>query len=165
MSDLELDVLIDSLFKYLLDLSSSFGLAESCTGGLISSMVTAVPGASRVFRGGIVSYHGDIKKDLLCVSRATMLAHGQVSLPVARQMAHGARRALGCDFALSVTGIAGPGGGTEEKPVGTVCFAVAGPGVDEALVRRFKGAQRQDIQEDAAQFAIRYLWQSLKSDY
>jgi nicotinamide-nucleotide amidase len=103
----------------------TLGLAESCTGGLIGHRVTNVPGSSSYFRGGIEAYSNDVKERLLGVSRETLARHGAVSEETAREMAAGARKALGVDVAVATTGIAGPDGGTPEKPVGLVCFALA----------------------------------------
>lgn len=103
----------------------TFGTAESCTGGLVADLVTEHPGASDVFRGAVVAYDNGVKESLLGVEPALLGAHGAVSTEVARAMAEGARRALGVDVSLALTGIAGPGGGTETKPVGLVHYAVA----------------------------------------
>jgi nicotinamide-nucleotide amidase len=103
------------------------GTAESCTGGAIASLLTSVPGSSDYYRGSIISYANDLKHDLLGVSEDDLNRYGAVSRPVVEQMARGARTALGCDYAIATSGIAGPGGGTAEKPVGTVWIAIAGP--------------------------------------
>lgn len=115
------ETLIDALRKKGLTLA----FAESCTGGLAAAAVVAVPGASDVFFGGIVSYDNSVKENLLGVPRSVLESAGAVSAPCALQMARGAREAVGADIAVSVTGIAGPGGGTPEKPVGTVYIAVS----------------------------------------
>ena len=107
--------------------------AESCTGGLVAARLTGVPGASDVFVGGIVSYANEVKEEELGVRREVLERHGAVSAETAEAMAEGVRSRLGADVAVSVTGVAGPGGGTPEKPVGRVHFHVAGP--DGSLAR------------------------------
>lgn len=106
----------------------TMGTAESCTGGNIAHRMTMLPGVSDVFRGGVVSYANEVKMGVLGVSEATLDSCGAVSEPVASEMAEGARRVLGCDVAVATSGIAGPGGGSAAKPVGTVCMAIATPG-------------------------------------
>jgi nicotinamide-nucleotide amidase len=122
------DVSFASVIGHLLrDRSLTLGTAESCTGGLVGELLTEEAGASDFFRGAIVAYDNRVKTSLLGVDAALIAREGAVSEPVARAMAEGARRALGTDFAISVTGIAGPGGGTPEKPVGLVHYALATP--------------------------------------
>ncbi len=104
--------------------------AESCTGGLLAERITRVPGSSGWFPGGVVSYSNDLKRRLLGVPEELLAAHGAVSEPVARAMAEGAREHLGGDYGIGVTGVAGPSGGSEEKPVGTVHLALAGPAAE-----------------------------------
>ena len=99
--------------------------AESCTGGLVAHRITNVPGSSAYYLGGVVVYSNEMKEALLGVRHETLLAHGAVSEETAREMARGARQRLGADLAVSVTGIAGPAGGTPEKPVGLVYIALS----------------------------------------
>lgn len=109
--------------------------AESCTGGLVAHLLTEVPGSSTYFRGGLVTYANDVKVGLADVPGSTLDAHGAVSAQVAVAMAEGARRRLGADLGVAVTGVAGPGGGTSAKPVGLTYVAVADATGDD--VRRF----------------------------
>ncbi len=111
--------------RWLLQYHLTLGTAESCTGGLIGHRLTEVPGSSEYFLGGIIAYSNEIKERLLGVSHATLEAHGAVSAETAIEMARGARRVLGTDIAVSVTGIAGPGGGTVDKPIGLTYLALA----------------------------------------
>lgn len=103
----------------------ALSVAESCTGGALANAITDVPGASRYFKGGVVAYSNALKIDLLGVSRATLKKYGAVSGRVAKEMAEGIRRRCKTDYGIGVTGIAGPTGGTKEKPVGTVYIALA----------------------------------------
>jgi nicotinamide-nucleotide amidase len=105
--------------------SDTVAVAESCTGGLVGSLVTDVPGSSAYFDRSVVSYSYDAKQDLLAVSREALDAHGAVSEPVAREMARGVRDTAETDWGVATTGVAGPTGGSPETPVGTVYIAVA----------------------------------------
>ena len=131
-------------------------VAESCTGGLLAGRVTAVPGASDVFVGGVVAYDDRVKTDLLAVPPALLGAHGAVSEEVVRAMAEGAQRRFAADAALAVTGIAGPSGGTPEKPVGTVWLAARFGSEARALKRVFPG-DRGEIRARSAQAALDLL--------
>lgn len=124
ISDVLVNEKAEELVKAFRRAKKTFGTAESCTGGLISKSVTDVAGASEIYVGSVVSYANSVKAGLLGVSEKTLASVGAVSADCAMQMALGARESLGVDVAVSVTGIAGPGGGTDEKPVGLVYVAV-----------------------------------------
>lgn len=127
--------------------------AESCTGGLIGHLVTNVPGSSNYYRMGVVAYSNEAKVRLLGVPEDLIARHGAVSEPVVRAMAEGVRSLGGADVAVSVSGVAGPGGGTPQKPVGTVWMAVAGPRGTRAVLRRL-GGDRGRIKRAAAWHAL-----------
>ena len=119
------DTLGNAVGQLLLTHKATLAVAESCTGGGLGAMITAVPGSSAYFMGGIISYDNAIKERLLGVSADTLAKQGAVSAPVAEQMAHGVRTQLNTDWGVSITGIAGPGGGSPEKPVGLVYIGIA----------------------------------------
>src|SRR5688572_14487189 len=125
-------------------------VAESCTGGLIGSRLTEIPGSSDVFVGGVIAYDNAVKRDVLGVPEPLLAQHGAVSEPVARAMAEGAIRRFGVTAAVAVTGVAGPGGGSPDKPVGTVWLACAVDGKVEARRSMFPGT-RQEVRARAAQ--------------
>lgn len=141
----------------------TLALAESCTGGLIAKRITDIPGSSSYFFGGLVTYSNESKQALLGVREATLVAYGAVSEQTAREMAVGARRAIGADVAVSVTGIAGPGGGSPEKPVGTVWIGIATADGVETRHYRFLG-ERDEIRERTAQAALALLWRHLERE-
>jgi nicotinamide-nucleotide amidase len=134
----------------------TLAIAESCTGGCIAHRVTNAPGASAVFPGGWVVYSNESKRKFLNVRAETLAAHGAVSEAVAREMAEGARLQLGADFAIAVTGIAGPGGGTREKPVGTVFIGLAGE-LGTEVERKFNPFERKTFKEVTAWQALEML--------
>lgn len=145
--------------------SQTLSVAESCTGGLIGRMITDVPGSSRWFRGGVICYSNEAKRDLLGVPEAVLAAHGAVSMPTAEAMAVGARARLGADFALSVTGIAGPWGATPDKPVGYVCIGLAtDTGVEAREFRFGADSPRWVVRERSALTALNWLRRALKND-
>ncbi len=132
--------------------------AESCTGGLVAKLITDIPGASDVFVGSVVSYSNEVKSSVLGVPEDVLRRHGAVSRETALLMADGARRVCRADIAVSTTGIAGPGGGTAEKPVGTVWVAVSCGGMrDAGLVPRTEGAGREDVRLATAEYALRLI--------
>ncbi|BCJ91024.1 hypothetical protein IZ6_17590 [Terrihabitans soli] len=151
----------------LLDLCKAKGLtivtAESCTGGLVAAALTDAPGASKVVDGGFVTYSNEAKQACLKVPKELLDRHGAVSEPVARAMAEGALAASPADLAVSITGIAGPEGGTAEKPVGLVHFAAArrgGPTIHRE--KRFGDTGRGQVRRDAAMEAIALLTEIAK---
>ena len=141
------------LVAYLLEKGITLCTAESCTGGMIASRIVSVSGASSVFPGSLVSYATRVKEQLLCVSPDSVEKHTVVSLPVAEQMAKGALALLGADIAVSVTGLAGPGGGTEEIPVGRVFIGYASREAVRVEEFTFEG-DRQRVRECAAEAAL-----------
>lgn len=138
--------------------------AESCTGGLITKMLTDVPGSSDVIAGGVVSYSNHVKEKVLGVSHDTLEKRGAVSEQTALEMCTGVRDLTDADISVSVTGIAGPTGGSDEKPVGTVCFGVAHPMGTFALTEHF-GAEhsREDIRRMTAERAMDLMIETLQS--
>jgi nicotinamide-nucleotide amidase len=140
--------------------SATLAIAESCTGGFLAHRITNVPGASAIFLAGYITYSNEAKTASLAVDPATILEHGAVSEPVARAMAEGARAKSGATFALATTGIAGPGGGSEVKPVGTAYIALAGGG--ETVVRHlFFPSDRETFKQLATQMALNLLRERL----
>ena len=135
--------------------------AESCSGGLIAHRLTNIPGASSYFLGGIVAYSNSVKTAMLGVDPEDLIRYGAVSEPVARQMAEGVRQRLAADCALAVTGVAGPSGGTPEKPVGLVFIALAAHGVDRVTRNLFEGP-REDIKTKTADQALLMLLEYLE---
>jgi nicotinamide-nucleotide amidase len=135
--------------------------AESCTGGLLARRITDVPGASRYFDRGFVTYSNESKLQLVGVRAADLKAHGAVSAPVAEQLARGARERAKVELGVGITGIAGPDGGSEEKPVGTVFIGISSPRGDAVRRYRFVGT-RQTIRERAAQTALDLLRRELQ---
>jgi PncC family amidohydrolase len=138
----------------LQDRHATLAVAESCTGGLIGHALTEVPGASRAFRGSAVVYANDAKRDLLGVAEADLAAYGAVSEPVALAMAVGARRQYGSDVAVATSGIAGPDGGTAQKPVGTLCLAISAADEARAWTVQLPGLSRGDFKHAAARAAL-----------
>ena len=153
------------LAAVVLDLCKSAGVsiavAESCTGGMVGQRLTAVPGASDVFLGGVIAYDNSVKRDLLNVSESDLARHGAVSGEVALAMARGVRERVDAGIAIGITGVAGPGGGTDEKPVGMVWVALAGVGETSRCLRLF--GTREEIRQRAAQAALDMVRRALQS--
>lgn len=135
--------------------------AESCTGGLIAGALTDVPGSSEAVHGGFVTYANEAKEQMIGVPADLLKAHGAVSEQVARAMAEGALRTSGADIAVAVTGIAGPGGGTEGKPVGLVYFACAMGDSTKAAVERYGDIGRQVVREKSILRALDLVIETL----
>ena len=154
-----------SVEEHVLALARARGLtiatAESCTGGLVAARLTRVPGSSESFLGGVVAYANAVKTAELDVPEALLDEHGAVSAEVAEAMAEGARRRLGADLAVAVTGVAGPGGGTEEKPVGLVHLHVSGPDGSRARTLDVPG-EREQMRARATVTALHLLRQFLE---
>jgi len=153
--------------------SAALVTAESCTGGMVSELITDVPGCSSVYLGGCVAYHNETKITQLGVRRETIERHGAVSEQTAREMAHGAIERYAIDgfddvFGISITGVAGPTGGTEEKPVGTVFIGVTRRGADGAIsddIRRFRfPSSRADIRRRTAVSALMMLTRLIEGE-
>jgi nicotinamide-nucleotide amidase len=151
---------IDELIARLLS-GRRIATAESCTGGLVAARLTDLAGSSAYVAGGVVAYSNDAKTDLLGVDPDLIAAHGAVSEPVAEAMARGALQRFGADTAVSTTGVAGPGGGTEAKPVGTVCFGIAlANGSTDVRTMRLPGS-RFDVRERSTTVAMHLLRRAL----
>ena len=146
--------------RSLTERTKTVGTAESCTGGFIANRITNVPGASAVLRGSVIAYHNDLKQTLLNVPESLLAAQGAVSEPVARAMAEGARTLLRVDYALAVTGIAGPEGGSAEKPVGTVFIALASA-APTVVLKQINPFDRETFKYVTSQQALNLLRRTL----
>ncbi|NLE02168.1 MAG: CinA family protein [Fibrobacter sp.] len=157
-----LEELSQRIGKALLDKNFTLSVAESCTGGLLGSVITETPGSSAYFRGGIISYDNGIKEKLLCVPHQVLLEFGAVSSQTVEAMAKGAATLLETDCAISVSGIAGPDGGTQSKPVGLVFIGIAVKEDIQTYRFIFKGT-RSEVREQATRTAFSLLLQQLDS--
>jgi nicotinamide-nucleotide amidase len=142
------------------ELGYTIAVAESCTGGLLGARLTSIPGSSDVVLGGVIAYANQVKIALLGVDEGDLAKHGAVSEPVARQMAEGVRARLGSTIGISITGVAGPGGGTPEKPVGMVWIAGALPEGTRALQLKLIG-DREEIRRRATQSSLELVRRAL----
>ena len=153
MNDQPLEVYLGELLQ---PRGLSLAVAESCTGGLVGHRITNVAGSSNYFIGGVISYANEAKVRLLGVRRETLEAYGAVSQETVLEMARGVRQLFSTDVSLAVSGIAGPGGGTADKPVGTVWIGLSAPGKEQAWLSYLQG-DRGQIKEQAAECALRHL--------
>ncbi|PCI67305.1 MAG: damage-inducible protein CinA [Piscirickettsiaceae bacterium] len=153
----QINVLSQQLAERLLQLNGTLAVAESCTGGWLAKVLTDLPGSSQWFNGGVVSYTNKAKRQVLKVDEMCLQQFGAVSEEVAKQMAVGALTVFDASVSVSITGVAGPAGGTEAKPVGMVCFAIASRsnGV-ESCTKRFKGG-RLEVRQQAVLMALQKL--------
>lgn len=156
--------LATEIVRLLTKKKKTVSFAESCTGGMIASMLVSVPGSSEVFDGSLVTYANQVKHDFLEVHSSTLENDGAVSRKCAAQMAEGARRSMDADYGVAVTGIAGPGGGTPEKPVGLVYIAVSRRG-ESAVVNKFNlHGDRTAVRTATAKYALRELYKLLSDN-
>lgn len=158
------DVLAENVLSSYRLRGMTVAFAESCTGGLTCARLTAIAGSSDVVCGGVVSYSNEVKKGVLGVKEGTLLQYGAVSEQTAGQMAEGVRALTGASATVSITGIAGPGGGTEEKPVGTVAFGVSAKDLTKTVIKHFDSSlSRGEIRMLASDFALKLaLWAAEK---
>ena len=146
----------EDLVRVLAEKKMTCATAESCTGGGLGSVITEVPGSSAVFMGGVISYDNSVKCDVLGVPKEVLARNGAVSPECAAAMAEGVRRKLKTDIAVSITGIAGPGGGSADKPVGLVWFGLSSPSGVVAEKRIFSG-DRAAVRASAVEYALGLL--------
>lgn len=156
----QLRALAISVLDRARELDVTLGCAESCTGGMIASALTAIPGSSENFVGGVVSYWVDVKESVLGVDSRIIEHYGVVSEQTAIAMAQGACELLSCDYAVATTGIAGPTGAEPGKPVGTVCHGIAGPDGSYSFTT-CEGANRDEVRSLAVRAALRHLLETL----
>ena len=161
MKQEELEALAAKLGALLLANGEKLATAESCTGGWVAQCLTAISGSSDWFERGFVTYSNEAKSQMIGVSEATLRDNGAVSEPVVVEMAIGALRAARADYAISVSGVAGPDGGSVEKPVGTVWFGVASVSGQGVTRRECFAGDREAVRRQATAYALNLLWQQL----
>lgn len=159
---METDRLAQQIGDRLRSRGLTLAVAESCTGGLLGDRITDVPGSSDYFLGGVLAYSNQVKAGLLDVRAETLEVHGAVSAECAAEMAQGVRRLLGSDVALSITGIAGPGGGSDGKPKGLTYIHLSAPDREQGLRAQWPGDRRAN-KEDSARAALRLLLDYLET--
>jgi nicotinamide-nucleotide amidase len=155
------DTLASVVAKLLANRKETLALAESCTGGMVGEMITSLGGSSEYFLGSAVCYANSAKRDILGLPREMLDDCGAVSEPVARKMAEGARERFGSDWAISLTGIAGPGGGSPDKPVGLVFIGLTGPNTNEVFRHVFASKNRHQVRLRASRYALSHLRDAL----
>lgn len=153
-----------SLLKELISRGRTLGVAESCTGGAISAALTSISGASAIFLGGIIAYSPLAKEKILGISPKILSVYGLVSEEVAGEMALGVFKALSTDYSIATTGVAGPSGGTENTPVGTVCLAVARKGERPRMRKLHFQGTRMEIITQAVDEALSWLLQFIEEE-
>ena len=161
----ELQQQVTEVIQLVRDKQQTLGFAESCTGRLLSSLFTVTPGVSDIFIGSVVSYANDVKTNVLGVRAEDIKSAGAVSDTVARQMAEGAKQVLKSKLAVAITGIAGPNGGSLEKPVGMVFIAVAGTKGETRVFHHLFSGSRKQIQQQSCWQALEHLKNFLKKNY
>jgi nicotinamide-nucleotide amidase len=139
----------------------TLSIAESCTGGYISHLITSIPGSSKFFLGGVVSYANEIKRDLLDVPQTIIELHGAVSIQTVEKMAEGVRKKTGSDISLATSGVMGPGGGSEEKPVGYVCVAMSTAQKTVSTTFQFRFDRTRNIELTAVQ-ALNFMRKNIE---
>jgi PncC family amidohydrolase len=149
--------------RLLLKKRLTLSLCESCTGGMLGAIITGIPGSSKYFEGGIIAYSNEIKKRIAGVKTVTLKKFGAVSTQTAREMAKGVRRIMKTDIGISITGIAGPGGGTRAKPVGLVFIAFASKNTTSIHKFKFSGS-RENIRKKTCISALKLLIRFIQED-
>ena len=159
----EVSVVLNALHARLIATNQTVSVAESCTGGLLGAALTELPGSSCYFLGGVQAYANEVKEGLLGVSHETLVSFGAVSGEVASEMAGGIQRLTGSDWAISTTGVAGPDGGSGEKPVGTVWISVVG--CDGLYSQKLElDGDRTDVRQGAVRWALSMLLERLSGE-
>jgi nicotinamide-nucleotide amidase len=158
-------ILVGKIGAILRQNEQTLSVAESCTGGLVGMLLTSEPGSSKWFAGGVIAYADRIKTDLLGVPSEMIQEYGAVSIEVVAAMAGGIRSLTGTDYSLSVSGIAGPTGGTLEKPVGTVCMAVDSGRSCTTVMKHFSNSHsREAVRKASASYLLSMLYSRLRED-
>jgi len=163
MSDKKIYKLAEQIIRRAQKKGLTIATAESCTGGWIGKALTDIPGSSNVFIGGLVAYSNTIKEDLLGVPQQLLISHGAVSEKVAFEMARNCAQSFATNIAISVTGIAGPGGGSIEKPVGLVYMGITQGGETTTHEFRFENIGRDSVRRDALNAALKILLKTIEN--